>query len=121
MLSYLLSPQKRRLQQDAFNSSSPYAPPDRAATREVRYAAADWTETENDDDDTEEDGREEVEVEHDQIDEEDEDEDGQDDDAEAIDDNEDGGSDTPLLPIFSAAHLGALRDILLSDLLADFT
>ena len=61
---------------------------ERSKCRIVRYATADFTETDLDDNE-DEDGQQE--------------EDEQDDDAG---DDEDGHEDAPLLPIFSAAHLG---------------
>lgn len=100
MLSSLLRPRKgrRRVEQHSpFSSrygdqSSPIA--ERGKRFDGRHATADFTETELDDEDTEdEDGDEEMEEQ------EGEEEDGGDED-------EDGHEDMPLLPIFSAAHLG---------------
>ena len=92
MLSSLLRPKKKRRAQ-AFNSSSPYSHRSRDRDQQpVRHAAADWTETENDDDDTEE--------------EDDHGEHEADDDNEQESADEDAADATPLLPIFSAAHLG---------------
>ncbi|EHL00225.1 hypothetical protein M7I_3856 [Glarea lozoyensis 74030] len=68
--------------------------------RQIRHATADWTETEAEDDITED---EEDEDNANNVTEEVDEEDAQD------DGDEDGGEDeedTPLLPIFSAAHLG---------------
>jgi len=85
MLSSLLRPKKaRRRVVEHSPFSSPYV--------ERRHATADFTEDDGEDEITE--------------DEEDQDE-GEGDDEEAIEEeNEDGNEDTPLLPIFSAAHLG---------------
>jgi len=55
--------------------------------QETRHATADFTETELEDENTEDEDDEEEE------------------DGESVND-EDGEEDTPLLPIFSAAHLG---------------
>lgn len=88
MLSSLLRPKKSRPRVDP-NSPFPslYASP---------RNTADYTEDDEEDEDTE-----------------DEEEDDQDDvreeqqeEEEDDEDNEDGDEDTPLLPIFSAAHLG---------------
>lgn len=106
MLSSLLRPKKSR-QRVAEHSpfSSPYPEPSLSSPtvarrdRQVRHATADWTETEADDDELTEDERDEQDGGEDE-DEEEEDED---------DDDEDGDEDTPLLPIFSAAHLGRLN------------
>lgn len=97
MLSSLLRPKKarRRVEHSPFSSqyadqSSPIAA--RHQRLEARHATADFTETDLDDEDTEE-----------------EDEDGdQEEEEEEDEDDEDGEEDTPLLPIFSAAHLDAL-------------
>ncbi|RDL30325.1 Uncharacterized protein BP5553_10203 [Venustampulla echinocandica] len=106
MLSSLLRPRKARqrvLEHSPF--SSPYPEPDLSSPliarrdRQVRHATADWTETEADDDDTDDD--EEGDPSHVVDDEAEEDEDGE-------DGNEDGDDESPLLPIFSAAHLDAL-------------
>lgn len=100
MLSSLLRPRKaRRRTPPSFNSSSPYAQRSSAmlrrpeTTEDVRHAQADWTETEGEDDDSEEDNPGE---DHGEAQEEEDEE----------DEGEDGASATPLLPIFSAAHLG---------------
>jgi hypothetical protein len=86
MLSSLLRPKKtRRRVEEHSPFSSPYA--------ERRHATADFTEDDGEDENTED--------EEDQ----DEEEGDDDDDDEAIEE-EDGDEDTPLLPIFSAAHLG---------------
>lgn len=95
MLSSLLRPKKgrQRVQEHspfssfAVDQSSPLA-----ARHVARHATADFT-TDNDDEDTEED--EDVEEEDENA-------------VEEMDgeDDEDGEEDTPLLPIFSAAHLG---------------
>lgn len=100
MLSSLLRPKKtRRHVQEVYSPfSSPFI--DRsspAATRREqlpRHASADFTETE-----IEEDSEEEIALQNDG---EDEDEGGDEDGLE----EEDGDEDQPLLPIFSAAHLG---------------
>lgn len=99
MLSSLLRPKKglRRVEQHSpFSSrydeqSSPIV--ERRKRLDARHATADFTETDPDDENTEE-----------EEDEEDEEQEGEEDgDGE---DDEDGHEDTPLLPIFSAAHLG---------------
>jgi hypothetical protein len=103
MLSSLLRPKRsRRVEHSPFSSrfdeqSSPIV--ERRKRLNARYASADFTETDQDDEETEEDEDEEEEEEGD----EDGDELDEDDDD---DDDEDGDEDTPLLPIFSAAHLG---------------
>jgi hypothetical protein len=100
MLSSLLRPKKgrRRVEQHSpFSSryddqSSPIA--ERRKRLDARHATADFTETELDDENTEE---------------EDEEEDGEQEglgEDEGDEDDEDGHADSPLLPIFSAAHLG---------------
>lgn len=101
MFSSLLRPKKgrRRVEQHSpFSSryderSSPIV--ERIQRRNVRHATADFTETEVDDENTEHglDDEDEAQPEDDE----------HEDDAE---DDEDGQDDTPLLPIFSAAHLG---------------
>ncbi|CZT11339.1 hypothetical protein WAI453_010995 [Rhynchosporium graminicola] len=103
MLSSLLRPKKaRRRVQESPLFSSPYA----------GHAAADFTEDDEEDDERSDDDRnnddEEEEEEEDQENSgaEDEDQDQDEDDGEGED--EDGDSHTPLLPIFSAAHLDAL-------------
>ncbi|KAH6663014.1 hypothetical protein B0J14DRAFT_495308 [Halenospora varia] len=100
MLSSLLRPRKARQRvQEHSPFSSPYPGPDTESPsyarqeRQVRHATADWTETEAEDDITED---EEEDV-------------GQEEDIEGEEESdEDGDEDTPLLPIFSAAHLDAL-------------
>jgi hypothetical protein len=83
MLSSLLRPKKaRRRVEEHSPFSSPYA--------ERRHATADFTEDDGEDENTED---------------EDDQEEDEGDDEEAIEE-EDGDEDTPLLPIFSAAHLG---------------
>jgi hypothetical protein len=94
MLSSLLRPKKgrRRVEQHSPFSSryddqpSPIA--ERRKRLDARHATADFTESDIDDEHTEEEDDEE--------------------DAEQgeDEDDEDGHEDTPLLPIFSAAHLG---------------
>ena len=100
MLSSLLRPGKgrRRVEQySPFSSryddhSSPIA--ERRKRLDARHATADFTETELDDDNTEE-----------EDDEEDGEQEAEEDEGDD-DEDEDGHEDTPLLPIFSAAHLG---------------
>ena len=109
MLSSLLRPKKgrsrveeQREQHSPFSShydgqSSPILERTKRLNAR-RHATADFTETELDDDITEEEDEDE------EIGEEDEDDDnGDDGDGQ---DDEDGHEDSPLLPIFSAAHLG---------------
>jgi hypothetical protein len=91
MLSSLLRPKKARPRVEEHSPySSPYA--------ERQHATADFTEDDGEDEITE--------------DEDDEDEAGEENanDGEDIDE-EDGEEDTPLLPIFSAAHLGNCRSL----------
>ncbi|KAN0096865.1 hypothetical protein V8E51_015670 [Hyaloscypha variabilis] len=86
MLSSLLRPKKaRRRVVEHSPFSSPYA--------ERRHATADFTEDDGEDENTE--------------DEEDEQDEEEGDDEDVIEE-EDGEEDTPLLPIFSAAHLDSL-------------
>jgi cobalamin biosynthesis protein CobT len=102
MLSSLLRPKKgrRRVEQySPFSSryddqSSPIV--ERRKRLDARHATADFTETDPDDENTEE--------EDDEEDGEQEGEGGEDDDHG--EDGEDGQEHSPLLPIFSAAHLG---------------
>ncbi|KAH8594454.1 hypothetical protein B0O99DRAFT_595389 [Bisporella sp. PMI_857] len=103
MLASLLRPKRgrRRIEHSPFSSqyndqSSPLVARNRRI--EARHATADFTETDIDDEITEDD---EEAIEDDEEDEPDDDDDGGGDD-------EDGDEDTPLLPIFSAAHLDAL-------------
>jgi len=102
MLSSLLRPKKKgraRLQEHSPFSSLyvDESPTDARRKRALpRHATADFTETELEDEDTEESAEEQ---EEDQGGEENED------DGEGHDD-EDGEEGPPLLPIFSAAHLG---------------
>lgn len=101
MLSSLLRPKggRPRVEQHSpFSSryndqSSPIV--ERRKRLDARHATADFTETELDDENTEDEEDEDGEQEE---------EEGDDDDEG--DDDEDGHEDTPLLPIFSAAHLG---------------
>lgn len=89
MLSSLLRPKKtRRRVQEHSPFSSQYAG--------HRHATADFTEDDGEDEITE-----------DEDEEEDDQEDEEDINEDAIDE-EDGGEEAPLLPIFSAAHLGTL-------------
>jgi hypothetical protein len=84
MLSSLLRPKKaRRRVEEHAQFSSPYA--------ERRHATADFTEDDGEDENTED---------------EDDQEEGEEGDGEEVIEEEDGDEDTPLLPIFSAAHLG---------------
>jgi hypothetical protein len=95
MLSSLLRPKKgrRRVEQHSpFSSryddqSSPIA--ERRKRLDARHATADFTETDLDDENTEE-----------------EDDDEEDREQGGEEEDEDGHEDIPLLPIFSAAHLG---------------
>lgn len=81
------------------NPSSPDEP--RRHRPEIRHAAAAYTETEDDEQETERNGEHEV-----GGDEEEEDMDHEDGHLEHDDEDEDPRAGTPLLPIFSAAHLG---------------
>jgi len=98
MLSSLFRPKKNRPRvEEHWPFSSPYADQSSpiVAHRErlaARHASADFTTTEGEDENTE--------------DEELEEDAGDEEEDVAGDDNEDGEEDTPLLPIFSAAHLG---------------
>lgn len=66
---------------------------------ETRHAAADWTETENDDEETEDENLQNNERGDDeQV--------GHEGEGPEYEDHEDGRETSPLLPIFSAAHLG---------------
>jgi hypothetical protein len=91
MLSSLLRPKKARPRVEEHSPySSPYA--------ERQHATADFSEDDGEDEITEdEDGEEEAGEENG-------------DDGEDVDE-EDGEEDTPLLPIFSAAHLGRCRSV----------
>jgi len=104
MLSSLLRPKqgRRRVEHSPFSSqyndrSSPIVA--RNQRLGARHNSADFTETDVDDDitESEDDGDPEAEGEEDEEDE--EDGNGEED--------EDGEGETPLLPIFSAAHLGS--------------
>jgi hypothetical protein len=94
MLSSLLRPKKARRRVE---EQSPFA----AQYSERRHATADFTEDDGEDENTEDD------------DDQGEEEGG---DEEAIEE-EDGDEDTPLLPIFSAAHLGMLIQSCIEHLL----
>ena len=103
MLSSLLRPRKNRPRIEEHSPfSSPYADQSSpvVARRErlaALHASADFTTTEGEDEDenTEEDDLGEgIRDEEDDV---------------AAEENEDGEEDTPLLPIFSAAHLGLSR------------
>jgi hypothetical protein len=114
MLSSLLRPRKARQRVEEHSPfSSPYPGPDQSSPivarreRQIRHATADWTETEADDDVTEDD-EDEDHRNHGEEEPEEEDEDAQENDAE---DGGEDGEDTPLLPIFSAAHLGQYRSL----------
>jgi hypothetical protein len=106
MLSSLLRPKKRvRRVPEQFTSPAPdgeqSAPAKHGRERaEARFAAADWTETDDNDEETEEEnsirsGLEEEQARHDRL-------------GGENGDHEDGDEGTPLLPIFSAAHLGTV-------------
>jgi len=106
MLSSLLRPKKARQRVEEHSPFSSVYPDDSSPIlarqeRQVRHATADWTETEADDDISEE----ELEDNGEDVDEDDE---AADQEEEGDEDGEE--EDTPLLPIFSAAHLG--EDIL---------
>ena len=66
---------------------------------ETRHAAADWTETDNDDDETEDENWHNNERGGDE-------QAGHEGQRQEYGDHEDGEETSPLLPIFSAAHLG---------------
>lgn len=106
MLSSLLRPKtKVRRVPEQFTSPAPdgeqSAPAKHRRERaEARYAVADWTETDDNDEETEEgdsngSGREEQQAGHDYP-------------GGENGDQEDGDEGSPLLPIFSAAHLGTV-------------
>lgn len=110
MLSSLLRPRKARQRvQEHSPFSSPFPEPDLSSPliarrdRQVRHATADWTETEADDDDSDddEDGHPGRLIDDDVVEADEEEDDGH-------EGNEDGDDESPLLPIFSAAHLGIL-------------
>ena len=109
MLSSLLRPKKSRPREQHSPFSSHFdeqsSPVEQRKRRlETRHASADFTETELDDEDTDEENEEdEVGEDEDEGDGVDDDEDNEVDEGQ---DDEDGHGDTPLLPIFSAAHLG---------------
>ena len=103
MLSSLLRPKKARKRVAEHSPfSSPYVDQSSPAVarhqRMARHASADFTETEQGDEATEEEDDEENEADADD----DENHPGE----ELEDDDEDGDEDSPLLPLFSAAHLG---------------
>lgn len=97
MLSSILRPKRNRKRVQEDLPSTPYTsqyPPAFARRQQlVRHASADFTATEDDDETEDEQVADHIEEE-----------------AEVLDDeaneDEDGAADTPLLPIFSAAHLG---------------
>ena len=102
MLSSLLRPKKSRRRVEHSPFSSHYADQTNPSADgyhrpKARHATADFTETELDDEDTEE---------AEQEDDDDDNDEDEDQDQEEGDGDEDGDIDTPLLPIFSAAHLG---------------
>ena len=106
MFSSLLRPRRERGRvEQSSNYSSPYGRSSPTAARRermkqpVRYASADFTESSIDDDNIIED------AEGDMLDVEPREEE----DEWAQNVNEDGGVEEPLLPIFSAAHLGMQR------------
>lgn len=109
MLSSLLRPKKsaRRVPQ-TFTSHAPYAEQSTPAKygrerAETRHAAADWTETDDVDEETEEEGPNRIIGEEEQV--------GHDHQEDVDGDNEDGPEGVPLLPIFSAVHLGTILPI----------
>ena len=117
MLSSLLRPKKPRQRVEQHSPfSSPYPEPDRSSPsvarreRQIRHATADWTETEAEDEVTEDEGGGNADHVEDEVN----GEDGDEEDGEE-DEGEDGGEDTPLLPIFSAAHLGTQNIVILSQ------
>lgn len=112
MLSSLLRSKNVRRAPLPFSLSSPYASPtaEEHHRPEVRYAAADWMEDDVSDDES---GPLQEQTHGPQDDEEDEEEGegegeggGEDSGDDEDDHNEDGNVDVPLLPLFSAAHLG---------------
>jgi hypothetical protein len=106
MLSSLLRPKKKvRRVPEQFTSPAPYGEQSTHAKHgreraEARYAAADWTETDDNDEETEEEDHNEGRPEEEQA--------GHDRLTPQDDEHEDGDEATPLLPIFSAAHLGRI-------------
>lgn len=120
MLSSLLRPRKARYNR-ILNRSSPFADetsPILGQKDKIRHAAADWTETEDNEDyilGYEEDGDYEADgqIDTNEANNEVNDFDFGHQEPENSDDDEDGHRDgresPPLLPIFSAAHLGILR------------
>ena len=110
MLSSLLRPKKHRQRVEEHSPFSSVYPVDSSPIvarqeRQVRHATADWTETEAEDDNSEgdDDGED---IDEDGVDREAGDEEEGEEEEEDQDEDEDGEEDTPLLPIFSAAHLG---------------
>jgi hypothetical protein len=103
MLSSLLRPKRNRQRLQDHSSSSPYTEQSSPAiarqnrTRS-RFASADFTATEDDDETDQEDNTERGE--------EDDDANDADDNEDDEDEDEDGIEDAPLLPLFSEAHLG---------------
>jgi hypothetical protein len=103
MLSSLLRPKKNRQrveQHSPFSSLYDQSSPILARQQrlEPRHATADFTETDVEDSNTEDEEQDHGEQEE-----------GEEEEDEHIDDgadDEDGEVETPLLPIFSAAHLG---------------
>ncbi len=106
MLSSLLRSKKKvRRVPEHFASPVSYAEQSAPAKHgreraEARYAAADWTETDDNDEETEEEesnagGMEDEQAGHDHL-------------SGREDEHEDGDERTPLLPIFSAAYLGTI-------------
>ena len=106
MLSSLLRPKKKvRRVPEQFTSPAPYgeqsAPAKHRRERaEARYAVADWTETDDNDEETEEEDSNGGGLEEEQA--------GHDYPGGENGDQEDGDEGSPLLPIFSAAHLGTV-------------
>jgi hypothetical protein len=100
MLSSLLRPRKtRRALQQLSSSPNPdeATPMLRRDDQHIQHASADWTETED---------NEEYTMEERDDDDEHSDNRGQGHDGALDDEDEDGGEEAPLLPIFSAVHLG---------------
>lgn len=99
MLSSLFRPKEKGRRR--VSGEFPFASPKKGQERrETRHAAADWTETENDDEETEDENwhdngrgdREQA---------------GREGEGLEDEDHEDGDETSLLLPIFSAAHLGS--------------
>jgi len=118
MLSSLLRPRKARYNHILQGSSSPFADADASTPMlgqrdKVRHAVVDWTETEDNEDYTLDDDEDYEDYEDDDEPDEENDLDnpnvdhGEERDSDHDgNDHEDGGEGLPLLPIFSATHLG---------------